>query len=226
VAVRGIGPSLPVSGALSDPVLDLYDSNGKLLATNDNWIVNRLAIIGSHVPPNSELEAAIQITLDPGAYTAIVHDAKGQVGSALVEVYDLAPSDSLLANISTRGKVGTGDDVMIGGFIIGGNDSTKVLLRAIGPSLSSQGVEGALGDPVLELHNSLGELIATNDSWRSTQQADITATGIAPENDNESAILTTLTPGPYTTIVRGQADTTGIALVEVYNLGSSGEARK
>jgi len=226
VLIRGIGPSLPLTGALSNPVLDLYDSFGKLLASNDNWISDRVNILGTQAAPTSERESAISMTLQPGAYTAVVRDLNDQPGLALVEVYDLDPKDSLLANISTRGKVQTADNVMIGGFIIGGADPTKVLLRAIGPSLATQGVLQPLADPILELHDGNGDIISTSDNWRSTQQAEIIATGIPPTDDRESAILTTLQPGSYTTIVRGQNNTTGVALVEVYNLDSATSAAK
>ena len=222
ILVRGVGPSLPLTGALSNPVVDLYNSAGELIGTNDDWISNRLNILASHVPPRSPREAAVQITLDPGAYTAIVHDVNGQAGQALVEVYDLDPADSLLANISTRGKVGLDDEVMIGGFIIGGVEPTEVLVRAIGPSLAALDISQPLVDPVLELHDYAGTLIATNDNWRLEQQTEITATGIAPTDDRESAILATLDPGSYTAIVRGGGGTTGVGLVEVYNLGQSG----
>ena len=164
VLIRGLGPSLPLTGALSDPVLDLYDSSGKLVASNDNWIANRLSIIGSQLAPTSERESAILATLQHGAYTATVRDSGNQPGLALVEVYDLDPKSSLLANISTRGKVETADNVMIGGFIIGGADPTKVLIRAIGPSLAAKGIVQPLADPVLELHDSSGNLISTNDN--------------------------------------------------------------
>jgi hypothetical protein len=227
VVVRGLGPTLPLSGAITDPVLDLYDAAGRLVATNDSWTTNSIPIIASQLSPSSVREAAIRTTLDPGAYTAIVHDAKGQAGAALVEIYDLAASYSLLANISTRGKVGIGDDVLIGGFIVGGVDPTEVLIRAIGPSLTGKGVAGALEDPFLELHDYDGTIIATNDNWRSTQEAAITATGLAPEDDHESAILATLDGyRSYTAIVRGQGATTGTALVEVYNLSHPNESRK
>jgi hypothetical protein len=221
VLIRGIGPSLPITGAMSDPVLDLYDSSGKLLTSNDNWISNRLNILATQLAPSSEREAAITATLAPGAYTAIVHDHNDQPGLALVEVYDLDPSDSLLANISTRGKVGTGDNVMIAGFIVGGADPTKVLVRAIGPSLSKSGITLPLADPVLEVHNSDGEVVAKDDNWRATQQAAISATGLAPRDDRESALLATLAPGSYTAVVSGQGGTTGVALVEVYDLETS-----
>jgi hypothetical protein len=224
--VRGIGPSLPLSGALSDPVMELYDSTGKLIASNDNWITDRLNILGTLLEPSSEREAAILRTLQPGAYTAVVHDATNQPGLSLVEVYDLDAKDSFVANISTRGKVGTGNNVMIGGFIIGGEDPTNVLVRAIGPSLAGKGILFPLVDPVLEIHDSTGQLIKTNDNWRSTQQSEIAATGIAPTNDTESAILLTLDPGSYTAIVRGQGSATGVALVEVYNLDGASAASK
>ena len=226
VLIRGLGSSLPLTGALSDPILDLYDSTGKLIASNNDWASERLDILGTQLAPSSEREAAILMTLDPGAYTAVVHDRTNQPGQALVEVYDLAPGDSLLANISTRGKVEIGDGVMIGGFIIGGEDQTKVLVRAIGPSLAGQGILFPLVDPVLEIHDSAGTLISTNDNWRSTQQNEIIATGIAPTNDKESAILLTLDPASYTAIVRGQNSTTGVALVEVYNLDADSAGSK
>ncbi len=226
VVIRGMGPSLPLSGAIVDPLLELYDASGKLLGSNDDWVTDRSDILSSQVPPASEREAAILMTLTPGAYTTVVRDAKGQTGGALVEVYDLAAGDSFLANISTRGKVGSGDNNMIGGFIVGGTCPAQVLVRALGPSLSSQGVEGALLDPVLELHDSEGALVQMNDNWPSTQPAKITATGIAPKNDKESAILATLMAGAYTAIVRGQNDTTGIALVEVYNFTHPSTATK
>ncbi len=222
VLVRGLGPSLPLTGALSNPVLALYNSSGELIATNDNWTSNHLDILASHLPPSSPREAAIEMTLDPGAFTAIIHDVTGQAGQALVEVYDLDPADSLLANISTRGEVGLDDEVMIGGFIIGGVESTDVLVRAIGPSLAALGVSQPLVDPVLELHDYEGTLIATNDNWRSEQQTEIIATGIAPTDDRESAIMATLDPASYTVIVRGQGGTTGVGLVEIYNLGENG----
>ena len=217
VLIRGLGPSLPITGALSNPILDLYDSTGRHLASNDDWISTRLAILSSSIPPTSPREAALLMTLQPGAYTAIVRDKDNQPGLTLIETYDLSPKDSLLANISTRGKIQTGDNVMIGGFIVGGADPTKVLVRAIGPSLANHGVHAPLVDPTLELHDGTGRLIASNDNWRSNQ-AQIISTGIPPTDNRESAILMTLNPGNYTAIVRGKNGATGVALVEVYNL--------
>lgn len=226
VVIRGLGPSLPVTGALSDPVLDLYDSTGHLVASNDNWTSNFSAILGTQLAPASERESALSVTLAPGAYTAVVHDQRNQPGLSLIEVYDLDPKDSLLANISTRGKVESGANVMIGGFIIGGKDSTQVLVRAIGPSLTQHGIAGSLTDPVLELYDSAGKLISSNDNWRSTQQSDITATGLAPTDDRESAILAPLAPGSYTAIVKGANNGTGVALVEVYDLDATTQVTK
>ena len=140
---------------------------------------------------------------------------------ALVEVYDLNAKASLLGNISTRGRVEAGDNVMIGGFVIGGKESAKVLVRAIGPSLANKGVSLPLSDPALELHDASGNILSTNDNWRSAQQNDIVATGLAPTNDKESAILSTLEPGNYTAVVHGQNNATGVALVEIYNVGAA-----
>ena len=159
--------------------------------------------------------------LDPGPYTAILAGKDSTTGVGLVEVYDLDQSaGSKLANISTRGFVDISDNVMIGGFIAGPASigPTKVLLRGIGPSLIGVGIQDALLDAVMELHDGSGALIATNDNWKDTQQAEIEATGIAPTDDRESAILQTLTPGNYTAIVRGKNSTTGVGLVEAYNL--------
>ena len=218
VIVRAIGPSLPVPGALADPILDLYNSAGQLLVSNDNWkdAPNRQAIIDSTVPPVNDLESAILMELMPGSYTAIVHGANNDTGVALVEAYDLTSgANSTLANISTRGRVETDANVMIGGFILLGTTAQNVLIRAIGPSLP---LSGSLSDPILELHDSNGILLASNDNWKDTQQAEIVATGVPPTNDAESAIVETLAPESYTAVVRGKNGGTGVALVEIYRL--------
>lgn len=222
VLVRGIGPSLTalgVPGALQDPTLELH---GAISINNDNWRDTQAAEIqATGLPPGNDLESAIVASLQPGPYTAILAGNNEMTGVGLVEVYDLDQSaGSKLANLSTRGFVDTGDNVMIGGFILGPADTgaTKVLIRAIGPSLAGVGVQDALQDPTLELHDGSGAVIATNDNWRDTQQAEIEATGLAPTDDHESAILQTLVPGNYTAIVRGNNDTTGVALVEAYNI--------
>ena len=236
VIIRGIGPSLSnagVHGPLQDPTLELHDGSGALMTSNDNWKTKpdgtsqQASVQATGIPPNNDLESAIVVTLNPGRYTAILSGKNGGTGIGLVEVYDLSrAANSKLANISTRGFVGTNDNVMIGGLIVGtGNVGAtgKVLIRAIGPSLSNAGVQGALQDPTLELHNASGALIDSNDNWKtrpdgSSQQAAIQATGLAPGNDLESALLETLAPGNYTAIVRGETSTTGVGLVEVYSL--------
>jgi hypothetical protein len=219
VMLRAIGPSLPLSGALANPVLELY-SGQTLLASNDNWkdAPNKQEIIDTTIPPSNDLESAIVTTLPAGnaAYTAIVRGVNNGTGVGLVEAYDLDRNvDSKLANISTRGFVQTGDNVLIGGLIVLGQDPLKVIARAIGPSLP---VAGKLLDPTLELRDGNGGLLQVNDNWRSDQEAEIIATTVPPSDDAESAIVRTLPPGNYTAIVRGVNATTGIGLVEVYAL--------
>ena len=215
VIIRGLGPSLPVAGALADPILEL--DGGAI--TNDSWrSTQESEIIATTIPPSSDLEAAIVATLAPGGHTAILRGKNNGTGVGLVEVYDLEPNaPAQLANISTRGLVQTGDDVMIGGFIVGGTYPAKVVVRAIGPSLSQQGVSGALQDTTLELVDSQGNILS-NDDWRSTQESEIIATTVPPTNEKEAAIVATLVPGNYTAIVRGKNGTTGIALVEGFNI--------
>jgi hypothetical protein len=218
VLLRAIGPSLSLDGKLANPILELHDASGAVIATNDDWQTNsnKQEIIDTGIAPTDPLESALLFNLDPGAYTAIVSGASNGTGIALVEAYDLdLTTDSKLANISTRGFVQTGDNVMIGGFIILGNEDENVLIRAIGPSLP---LADTLADPLLELHDADGSILAMNDNWRDTQEAEIQATGIPPTNDAESAIISTLAPGNYTGIVSGVGDTTGLALVEAYAL--------
>ena len=221
VLIRGIGPSLAaygVAGTIPDPFLELHKPDGSVV-TNDNWQqAPNVAEIPSGFAPSNDLESIIYTSLSPGNYTAILKGAHGEAGVGLVEAYDFdTASTAKLANIATRGFVNTGDNVMIGGFIIGGTEPANVLVRAIGPSLIPFGVQGALQATTLELHDANGGVIS-NEGWRSTQEAEITATTIPPTNDNEAAILATLVPGNYTAIVRGKNNTTGIAVVEAYNL--------
>jgi hypothetical protein len=199
-------------------LLELHDSAGALIALNDNWgaASNRQEIINTGVAPTNVWESAILKSLAPGNYTAIMRGVGNNIGIGLVEGYDLdGASASEFINISTRGFVLTGDNVMIGGFIVAGTHSQRVIVRALGPSLP---LAGRLANPTLALHNAYGTQIALNDNWRTTQQTEILATGIAPANNYESAIARTLTPGPYTAIVRGANGTTGLALIEVYAL--------
>ncbi|MFN2475521.1 MAG: Calx-beta domain-containing protein, partial [Chthoniobacterales bacterium] len=220
------GPSLeadgrPVPGRLSDPTLELRNVNRELLQTNDNWkdSPDRQQIEDAGLAPKDDRESAILLTLAPGAYTGIIAGRDNDTGVGLVEVYDFDRGVAgLLANISTRGVVGTGDNVMIGGFIAGNNSSTtRTLIRGIGPSLAGQVAE-PLGDPVLELHDANGATLATNDNWKdSPDRAAIEATGIPPKHDLESAILYSISRAAYTAVLRGK-DGTGVALVEIYNL--------
>ena len=222
VIVRGIGPSLPVSGALADPVIEIHGSSGELLATNDNWRDGLDAQqVATTLPPANDLESALWGTINPGAYTVVVRGKNDAPGIGLFEVYDLDQSvDSKLANISTRGFVEAGDNVMIGGFMVLGPNVQRVIVRAIGPSLP---VVGKLADPTLDLYDANGGLLASNDNWRDTQEAEILATAVPPTDDTEAAIVQTLAPAAYTAIVRGKNGTTGVALVEVYALETTAE---
>jgi hypothetical protein len=221
VAMRGLGASLAaagISGALSDPELELYDSAGDLVEQNDNWTSNPPADVPDGLAPTDSLESLIVTTLAPGSYTAVLRGSNGSTGVSLFELYDLDAQNSRIVNISTRGVVKAADGAMIAGFIIGGDDPTKVIVRAIGPSLSKSGIEGALLDPNLELRDSDGSLIFSNDSWRSDQEQQLIDSTVAPTDNREAAIVATLPPGSYTATVRGKGDTTGVSLVEVYNL--------
>ncbi|HMJ05468.1 MAG TPA: LamG domain-containing protein [Chthoniobacterales bacterium] len=219
VIIRAIGPSLPVSGVLADPVLELHEAGGTVI-TNDDWrSTQQAAIIASTVAPTSNLESAIVATLQPGAHTAIVRGKGGAMGVALVEVYDFDPTGpATLANISTRGRVHEGDEVMIGGFIVQGAEPAKVLARVVGPSLTAAGVAGALADPTLDLYDRNGNAVGSNDDWRATQEAEIIASTVPPANAKEPAIVATVVPDNYTAVVRGKNNTTGVALIEVYTL--------
>ena len=241
VIVRAIGPELTqygITNALRNPTLELRNASGALLGSNDNW---QTTIIGGIISsnqisdiqnsghaPTADSESAIIANLAPGNYTAIVRGVANTTGVALVEVYDLEPDTaSVLSNISTRGFVQTGETVMIGGFTVQGTGTKKVIIRAIGPELTQYGITNPLANPTLELHNASGALIGSNDNWQTTiiggvitgnQASDIQNSGHAPTADTESAIIANLAPGNYTAIVRGVTNTTGVALVEVYDL--------
>jgi hypothetical protein len=230
VLIRGIGPSLAASikagsgPVLADPVLELHDDHN-IIATNDNWkdVDQPQEVKDTGIAPTNDLESAILITLPPGHYTAVLRGKGSTTGIGVVEVYDLdSTADSQMANLSTRGFVETGDNVMIGGFIIGGgrgNGAAQVVVRAIGPSLSNANVPHPLQNPTLELHNNSGAIIATNDNWQTDPgAAKIQANKLAPTNQLESATFQTLPAGPYTAIVRDKDNTTGVGLVEVYNI--------
>ena len=244
VIIRAIGPELTqhgVADALHNPTLELHDGMGALIASNDNWgttIIGGIItqnqvrdIMNSGHAPSNGLESAIIADLPPGNYTAIVRGVNDTTGVGLVEVYDLnnpgtVPS-SILRNISSRSLVLEGENVMIGGFIVQGSGTKRVIVRAIGPELTRYGVQNVLTDPTLELHDGRGALIASNDNWQTTviggiitrdQVMDIQSSGHAPTQPSESAIIADLPPGRYTAIVQGKNIIVGVALVEVYDL--------
>ncbi|MFN2476737.1 MAG: hypothetical protein ABR526_10415 [Chthoniobacterales bacterium] len=224
VVLRGIGPSLSVNGqpTLQDPVLELFDSNSAPVGANDNWKdTQKTEIEASGLAPTNDRESALVATLNPGLYTVILRGKNSETGIGVVEVYDVNTAAlSVLANISSRGFVDTGDKALFGGFIVGppSSASLNVVVRAIGPSLGKSKVPNPLQDPTLELYDGNGARFASNDNWKDTQQADLEKTGLAPSDDRESAILTTLVPGLYTAIVRGKDQGIGNALVELYNV--------
>jgi bacillolysin len=221
VVIRGLGPSLKsVPGRLADPFLELRDDHGVLLASNDDWRSTQEAeITASGLAPSNDKESAIVRQLDPGNYTAILSGAGNSTGIGLVEIYDLDKNFSpRLGNVSTRGPVETGDNVLIGGFILRGNNPHNTLVRALGPELTAFGVAGALQDTTVELRDINGTLVMSNDNWKDSQKTEIEATGLAPTDDRESAVVKSLASGNYTVIVAGKNNTVGIGLVEVYNL--------
>ena len=232
VLVRGIGPSLTgLAGALADPTLEVFDSTGTLVASNDDWRGPQQAeITATGLAPVSDKEAAVIVNLTGSGsrnnYTAILRGAGGTTGVGVVEVYDLdGDSFADLGNVSTRGPVGSGNDVLIGGFIVRDNSSTNqsqnILVRGIGPSLTAAGVSNALQDPFIDLRDAQGNSIATNDNWgTSPDAAALQTSGLAPTNPKESAILRNLAPGAYTVILQGVGGTTGVGVVEAFNLGN------
>jgi hypothetical protein len=230
VVIRAIGPSLtqfgfPASELLADPTLELHGPGSFTTVTNNNWRDTQQAEIqASGLAPTNELEAAIDATLAPGNYTAVIRGNGTGQGIALVEVYDVETSvASKLANLSTRALVDTGSNVVIAGFILGSNQGDdRLVVRGLGPSLSSFGVPNPLQDPTLELRDQNGTLLRSNNDWMddSSQATEITAAGLAPTDTRESAITATLPPGLYTAILAGRNDTAGVGLVEVYDRGN------
>lgn len=225
VLIRGLGPSLTAFGIpnpLGNPILSLYDQTATLVATNDNWKDTQQAKIqATGLAPPNDLEPAILATLAPGAYTAFLQGKGATTGIGLAEIYDVDPTmNSRATNLSARGFVGTGNDVLIGGIIIAGPAGTvqRVLIRALGPSLSAGGVANPLANPTLSVHDANGNVIAHNDNWQDLQAVDIAATGKAPPSTKESAILALMAPGSYTAIVTGKNETTGVGLIEFYSL--------
>jgi len=226
VLIRAIGPSLTqfgVANALADPFLELYGSSSTPFATNNNWRdTQEDSIKATGIPPLNDLESAIDTTLTPGNYTAVVRGNNAGTGVALVEVYDLNQPAGKLANISTRALVQTGGDITIAGFILGNQSGTaRVVIRGIGPSLTSAGVNNPLANPSLELRDGNGVLLIANNDWQDdpVQAAKLVAAGLAPSHHLEAAIATTLPPGTYTALLAGENNSVGVGLVEVYDLG-------
>ncbi len=226
IIVRGVGPSLVDSGltdVIDDPTLQLFGTGGQI-AFNDDWRdLQESDIADTQLQPSDNREPAIIATLSPAAYTAIVSGKNGQTGVGLLEIYDLnAPLGSRLANLSTRGSVQTQENVMIGGFILGGTitQPAKVVVRAIGPSLSGSGITNPLPNPTLELFDGNGLSVGFNDNWQddAAQALELQNLNIAPTAAAESAIVAILPPGPYTAVVAGQSGSTGVGLIEVYDV--------
>jgi hypothetical protein len=217
VILRAISPPLG-ENVLQDPILYLHDSSN-LLQTNDDWRYGpELEIEASQLAPPGDYDSTVIAVLAPGNYTAITRGYANSTGIALVEAYDPDPaSGSRLAQMSTRGHVRTGNDILIGGFVVL-NGATRVMLRAIGPELMAFNISDALQNPTLELRDGNGSLIEANDDWKNDNQQAISDTGLAPTNDRESAIVRNLVPASYTALIRGKNDSTGIALVEIYRL--------
>ena len=233
VIVRGIGFSLRAEGItnpISDPTMTVYDASHRVVATNDDWITsaNAQTIASYHLDPPNSLEPAFYLTLNRGSYSVVMQsfsDATqpAQTGIGLIEVYDLHLSSGRAGNISSRAQVLSGQNVLIAGFIVGGTQSKQVVVRAIGPSLAAAGIAQPLADPTLELHNANGTLVQSNNNWQqqNPNAQTISDRGLAPTQPRESALLATVNPGNYTAIVRGVANDTGTALVEVYDLSAA-----
>jgi hypothetical protein len=222
---RAIGPSLNVNGKLQDPYLEIHDSSGSPVLTNDDWRSSQEAEIQqTGLAPTNDKESAIVKRLPAGNYTAIIRGADNSPGIGVVELYDLSTSDpGELGNLSVRGDVQINDKLLFDGLILQGGAPKRVLFRALGPSINVNGtpVPGTLQNPTLELHDGNGTALAANDDWHDAPNAaEIQSTGLAPPDNRESAILMMLTSGNYTTIVRGVNNTTGIALAETYKLSN------
>lgn len=226
VVLRGMGPVLSGSGItsfLADPNLELRSSSGALLMSNDNWKdTQRAEIEATGLQPSDDREAAIMTTLTPGAYTALLTGKNGTTGVGVVELYDAnSGSDSQLANISTRGFVQSGNNVLISGFILGaGTGNAQVAIRGTGPSLSQFGLNGVLADPTIELHDSNGATLIANDDWESdpVSAAALSAHNLAPSDPKEAGIFTSLPPDVFTVILAGKNGGVGIGVVEVFSV--------
>jgi arylsulfate sulfotransferase len=227
VVVRALGPSLSsfgLSSVLADPVLTVYNSSGTVIASNDNWQTDGHALIEQNglAPSDPSESAALLTNLAPGAYTVVVTGGNSTEGISLAEVYEIPQpgGTSELTNVSGRSFVGTGDNALINGFIVGDVGSATVVVRALGRSLASFGISNPLTDPVLTIYDSKGSVIASNDNWQGDPNnvVFLPKNGLAPPNPFDSALVLHLPAGAYTAIVRGANGATGNALVEVYHL--------
>jgi sugar lactone lactonase YvrE len=224
LVLRAIGPSLTalgINGALADPSLELHDASGVLLVSNDNWQSgsDAAAIQRVGLAPTDPGESAIRMTVPAGAYTVVISGVAQTSGVGLVEIYDLQQAATRAANISTRGIVTSGENVMIAGCIIGGSASKTLVVRALGPSLFDHGVNDALGDPHLGFFNANGDVVGTNEDWQEgPDAATIESVGLAPESSLESALLVMLAPGAYTGIESPAPEDSGVGLIEIFDL--------
>ncbi len=232
--IRGIGPTLAnygVTGQMTNPQLKLYGSNGSLLNSNDDWggsssLQTLFASLGAFPLDGASQDAALSVTLGSAPYSAQVTSANGQNGVALAEVYDADTNrDTRLINVSARNNVGTGANALIAGFVITGNAPVQLLIRGIGPTLSTYGVGGVLADPKLQIFDSNAQVLVQNDDWGGSAAVAAAASqvGAFPLNDpasKDAALLVTLLPGTYSAQVSGQGGTTGVALVEIYEVPS------
>lgn len=227
VVLRGIRAIYVKFDPLVDPVLELHGPGAFATITNDNWRDDPAqagAIQAAGLAPVNDLDSAIDTTLDPGPYTAVVRGKNNTSGIGLIEVYDVSQAaPAKLANISTRAFVGTNSNILFAGIILGGNSGEdRIVLRGMGPSLTALGVPNALANPMLELRDRNGTLLIANDDWQDNpaQAAELTAAGLAPASQFESGIATTLPPGPYTALLAGLNNGTGVGLIEVYDRGA------
>ncbi|HTZ19755.1 MAG TPA: Ig-like domain-containing protein [Opitutaceae bacterium] len=235
VLIRAIGPTLSnygISSPLANPFLQLYQGS-TLIASNDNWggdpaVINAETTAKAFALPAGSLDSAMVATLSPGLYSAQVSGVGNTTGVALVEVYDLDASDPFssqkVTSVSTRGLVGAGDQVLIAGLNVTGSIPKKVLVRAVGPTLTSFNVSNVLADPVLTIYNG-NTVVRQNDNWENGNDPTLVATATSqigtfplPSGSKDSAILMTLPPGLYTAVVSSANGTTGVALVEAYEV--------
>ncbi len=229
--IRAIGPSLlpfGVGDALANPTLEIHDSTTATVATNNDWKNTQIGglitsdqsgeINSSGLAPGNDLESAIIANLAPGSYTAVVRGVNNTTGTGVVDAYDMSPaSPAKLANVATRGLIQPGDKLMIAGFIVQ-SGPVRVVVRAIGPSLTAFGITNALPDTTLQLRDKDGVIVRENDDWMTDQKAELEATTLQPSNDFEAALVQTIPPGQYTAQVRGKPEATGTGVVEVYFL--------